>query len=262
LVARSAQRVSYSLLEQVPQHLINSVQALSSTPLSPASLDHTTGTPQLLSNVAAVRQDVEPAVINHYDVERVIDVDSGVEGRDLGSAATAENRAIAKLGTLPLGRITVRGQSQAMNESFASLELGPILAVILVYLLMVANFQSWMEPLVIMMAVPGVLAGVLWMLVLTGTSINVESLMGTIMAVGIGVANGNLVIILANELREKGYSPAAAAIEAARTRLRPVLMTAFAMIRGMLPMALALGEGGEQNAPLGRAVAADSWSPR
>jgi multidrug efflux pump subunit AcrB len=247
--------VSYSVLEQVPQHLIDSVQALNNTPLSPASMDNSSGTPQLLSNVAAIRQEVEPAVVNHYDVQRVIDVDSGVEGRDLGSAAIAVQRAIARLGTLPLGmRITVRGQSQAMNESFSSLELGLILAVILVYLLMVANFQSWMEPLVIMMAVPGVLAGVLWILALTGTSINVESLMGTIMAVGVSVANGNLVIIFANELREQGFSPAAAAIEAARTRLRPVLMTALAMILGMLPMALALGEGGEQNAPLGRAV--------
>jgi multidrug efflux pump subunit AcrB len=247
--------VSYSVLAQVPQHLIDSVQALNNTPLTPAATDPSTEAPQLLSNVAAVHQDVEPAVVNHYNVQRVIDVDAGVEGRDLGSAAAAVQHAIDQLGTLPLGmRITVRGQSDAMNESFASLELGLILAVILVYLLMVANFQSWMEPLVIMMAVPGVLAGVLWILALTGTSINVESLMGTIMAVGVGVANGNLVIIFANELREQGYSPAAAAIEAARTRFRPVLMTALAMILGMLPMALALGEGGEQNAPLGRAV--------
>src|SRR5260370_29860317 len=126
--------------------------------------------------------------------------------------------------------------------------------MVLVSLLMFAIFQSWLEPLVIMLAVPGALAGVLWMLVLTGTMINVESLMGAIMAVGVGVANGNLVVIFANELREQGYSPAAAAIEAARTRLRPVLMTAIAMILGMLPMALALGTGGEQNAPLGRAV--------
>jgi multidrug efflux pump subunit AcrB len=247
--------VSYSVLEQVPQHLIDSVQALANTPLSPPSIDGAASSPQLLSNVAAIHQEVEPAVVNHYDVQRVIDVDSGVEGRDLGTAAAAVQHAIAQLGALPLGmRITVRGQSQAMNESFSSLELGLILAIILVYLLMVANFQSWMEPLVIMMAVPGVLAGVLWMLSLTATSINVESLMGAIMAVGVGVANGNLVIIFANELREQGYSPAAAAIEAARTRLRPVLMTALAMILGMLPMALALGEGGEQNAPLGRAV--------
>ncbi len=166
--------------------------------------------------MATVQQSIEPAVVNHYDVQRVIDVDSGVEGRDLGSASAAVQRAIGQLGQLPAGmRIMIRGQSQAMHESFSALELGIVLAIILVYLLMVANFQSWLEPLMIMLAVPGALAGVLWMLVLTGTSINVESLMGAIMAVGVGVANGNLVIIFANELREQGYSPAAAAIEAA-----------------------------------------------
>ena len=247
--------VNYSVLEQVPQHMLDSVQALGGTPLDPAQLDHTAAATQLLSNVATVREDVEPAVVNHYDVQRVIDVDCGVEGRDLGSATRAVEQEIAKLGKLPAGtRITIRGQSRAMRDSFSSLELGLVLAVILVYLLMVANFQSWLEPLVIMLAVPGALAGVLWMLVLTGTMINVESLMGAIMAVGVGVANGNLVVIFANELREQGYSPTAAAVEAARTRLRPVLMTAIAMILGMLPMALALGTGGEQNAPLGRAV--------
>jgi multidrug efflux pump subunit AcrB len=247
--------VNYSVLEQVPQHMLDSVQALGGTPLNPAQLDHTAAATQLLSNVATVREDVEPAVVNHYNIQRVIDVDCGVEGRDLGSATGAVEREIAKLGKLPVGtRITIRGQSQAMHDSFSSLELGLVLAVILVYLLMVANFQSWLEPVVIMLAVPGALAGVLWMLVLTGTTINVESLMGAIMAVGVGVANGNLVVIFANELREQGYTPTAAAIEAARTRLRPVLMTALAMILGMLPMALALGTGGEQNAPLGRAV--------
>jgi multidrug efflux pump subunit AcrB len=247
--------VNYSVLEQVPQHLVDSIQALGSTPLTAPSLDGTTQAPQLLSNVATVSQGVEPAEVNHYNVQRVIDVNCSVEGRDLGSASAAVQRAITGLGQLPPGmRINIRGQSQAMHESFAALELGIVLAIILVYLLMVANFQSWLEPFVIMMAVPGALAGVLWMLVLTGTTINVESLMGAIMAVGVGVANGNLVVIFANELREEGYSAVAAAVEAARTRLRPVLMTALAMILGMLPMALAMGEGGEQNAPLGRAV--------
>jgi multidrug efflux pump subunit AcrB len=208
-----------------------------------------------LSNVATIQQTVEPAVVNHYNVQRVIDVDCATQGRDLGSASDAVQRAIAGLGPLPPGmRIDIRGQSQAMHESFSSLELGIVLAIILVYLLMVANFQSWAEPLVIMLAVPGALAGVVWMLILTGTTVNVESLMGAIMAIGVGVANGNLVVIFANELREQGYSPTTAAIEAARTRLRPVIMTALAMVLGMLPMALALGEGGEQNAPLGRAV--------
>jgi multidrug efflux pump subunit AcrB len=246
--------VNYSVLEQVPQHLYDSVQALGNTPLTPSAASGAEGT-QLLANVATLRQDVEPALVNHYNVQRVIDVNSGVEGRDLGSATAAVQRAIDSIGELPRGtRITIRGQSDAMHESFASLRLGIVLAIVLVYLLMVANFQSWMEPLVIMLAVPGALAGVLWMLAITGTTINVESLMGAVMAVGVGVANGNLVVIFANELREQGYTPTAAAIEAARTRLRPVLMTALAMVLGMLPMALALGEGGEQNAPLGRAV--------
>jgi multidrug efflux pump subunit AcrB len=141
-----------------------------------------------------------------------------------------------------------------MKQSFETLELGIVLAILLVYLLMAANFQSWLEPLIIMMAVPGALAGVLWMLVITRTSINVESLMGAIMAIGVAVANGNLLITFANELREEGYGPVEAAIEAGRIRLRPILMTALAMILGMLPMALALGEGAELNAPLGRAV--------
>jgi multidrug efflux pump subunit AcrB len=202
-----------------------------------------------------VREDVEPAVVNHYDVQRVIDVDCDVEGRDLGSATRAVEGEIAKLGKLPAGsRITIRGQSRAMRDSFSSLELGLVLAVILVYLLMVANFQSWLEPFIITMAVPGALAGVLWILVLTGTTINVESLMGAIMAVGVGVSNGNLLITFANEMREEGMSPVEAAIEAGHVRFRPIIMTALAMILGMLPMALALGEGSEQNAPLGRAV--------
>jgi multidrug efflux pump subunit AcrB len=247
--------VNYSVLEQVPQHLYDSVQSLGNTPLTPAAGSDASGSQELLSNVATIRQDTEPAVVNHFNVQRVIEVDSGVEGRDLGSASNAVQHAIDSLGELPRGtRITIRGQSDAMHESFASLRLGIVLAIVLVYLLMVANFQSWMEPMVIMLALPGALAGVLWMLALTGTTINVESLMGAVMAVGVGVANGNLVVIFANELREQGYSPTAAAIEAARTRLRPVIMTALAMVLGMLPMALALGEGGEQNAPLGRAV--------
>ena len=156
------------------------------------------------------------------------------------------------LGKLPPGtKVVIRGQSDAMRESFKTLGEGIILAIILVYLLMVANFQSWLEPLIIMMAVPGALAGVLWMLVLTGTTINVESLMGAIMAVGVGVANGNLLIVFANDLREEGRDRVAAAIEAGATRLRPILMTALAMVLGMLPMAPAFGEGSEQNAPLG-----------
>ena len=161
--------------------------------------------PQLLGNIATFSRGWDPAIISHYTVQRVIDVDCAVSGRDLGGVAAAVQREIDRLGKLPAGtKIVIRGQSQAMNQSFRTLGLGVILAIVLVYLLMVANFQSWLEPFIITMAVPGALAGVLWMLVATGTTINVESLMGTIMAVGVGVANGNLLITFANELREEG----------------------------------------------------------
>jgi multidrug efflux pump subunit AcrB len=175
--------------------------------------------PQLLSNVAAMTHSVDPAVIQHYTIRRVIDLDCAVAGRDLGSTSADVQRAINSLGKLPAGtNVVIRGQSQAMRQSFRTLGEGIILAIVLVYLLMVANFQSWVEPLIIMMAVPGALAGVLWMLVLTGTTINVESMMGAIMAVGVGVANGNLLIIFANDLREEGRDALAAAIEAGATR--------------------------------------------
>jgi CzcA family heavy metal efflux pump len=247
--------VNYNVVSQAPQHLIDSVAALSNLPLSTPSAGGVQGQPQLLGNLATVRHAWNPAVISHYTVQRVIDVDAAVAGRDLGSVASAVQREIDRLGPLPAGtHVVIRGQSEAMNHSFLTLSEGLILAIILVYLLMVANFQSWLEPFIIMMAVPGALAGVLWMLAITGTTINVESLMGAIMAVGVGVANGNLLITFANELREDGYGPVAAAVEAGRIRFRPILMTALAMILGMLPLALSLGSGSEQNAPLGRAV--------
>ena len=248
--------VNYSVVAQAPQHLIDSVATLSNIPLStPASSAGAQGQAQLLGNLATISHAWDPAVVAHYTVQRVVDVDAAVSGRDLGSVTAAVQREIDDLGTLPAGtHVVIRGQSQAMRDSFRTLGEGLILAIVLVYLLMVANFQSWLEPFIIMMAVPGALAGVLWMLAITGTTINVESLMGAIMAVGVGVANGNLLITFANELREDGYSPLAAAIEAGRIRFRPIIMTAMAMILGMLPMALSLGSGSEQNAPLGRAV--------
>ena len=276
--------VNYRVIAQTPYHVIDSTNSLANTPLTPGVSQPAATNPQsassgalnlggsfqsvslsahdgnsvpvqLLSNVAAIRHSIDPSVINHYTVQRVIDVDCAVSGRDLGSASAAVQRVIGGLGQLPAGtKIVVRGQSQAMRQSFNTMGLGLILAIALVYLLMVANFQSWLEPFLITLAIPGALAGVLWMLVLTGTTINVESLMGAIMAVGVGVANGNLLITFANELREEGRDPVSAAIEAGRIRLRPICMTALAMILGMLPMALALGEGAEQNAPLGRAV--------
>ncbi len=248
--------VNYNVVAQAPQHLIDSVATLSNIPLStPNTVAGTQSQAQLLGNLATVTHRWDPAVVAHYTVQRVIDVDAGVEGRDRGSVTNAVQHEIDNLGALPAGtRVVIRGQSQAMHDSFTTLGEGLVLAIILVYLLMVANFQSWLEPFIIMLAVPGALAGVLWMLAITGTTINVESLMGAIMAVGVGVANGNLLITFANELREDGYSPLAAAIEAGRIRFRPIIMTALAMILGMLPMALSLGSGSEQNAPLGRAV--------
>ncbi|MGB8412437.1 MAG: efflux RND transporter permease subunit [Candidatus Binatus sp.] len=248
--------VNYTVVAQSPQHLIDSVATLSNIPLStPPSSTGTQGQAQLLGNLGTISHQWDPAVVAHYTVQRVIDVDAAASGRDLGSVTSAVQREIDSLGKLPAGtHVVIRGQSQAMRDSFRTLGEGLVLAIVLVYLLMVANFQSWLEPFVIMMAVPGALAGVLWMLAITGTTINVESLMGAIMAVGVGVANGNLLITFANELREEGYSPLAAAIEAGRIRFRPIIMTALAMILGMLPMALSLGSGSEQNAPLGRAV--------
>jgi multidrug efflux pump subunit AcrB len=247
--------VQYNVIAQSPYHLMNSVDAIENIPLTQGQVNNPTGSTQLLSNVASVQHSVDPAVVDHYSVQRVIDVDCAVSGCDLGSATRAVERAIGSLGRLPAGTlINVRGQSQAMRDSFRTLGGGIVLAIVLVYLLMAANFQSWLEPFIITTAIPGALAGVLWMLVITGTTINVESLMGAIMAVGVGVANGNLLITFANELREEGKSPLESAIEAGRIRFRPIIMTALAMVLGMLPMALALGSGSEQNAPLGRAV--------
>ncbi|MDP4221462.1 MAG: efflux RND transporter permease subunit, partial [Bacteroidota bacterium] len=192
----------------------------------------------------------------HHTVQRVLDITSTVEGRDLGSVAGDIQKSIASLGKLPTGMtISVLGQNEVMNDSFKSLGLGIVLAIILVYLLLMILFQSWVDPFITMIAVPGAMIGILWMLTLTGTTINVVSLMGSIMTIGIAVSNSILLVSFANDIRvEKNVSALQAAIEAGKTRMRPVLMTALAMIIGMIPMSLALGEGGEQNAPLARAV--------
>jgi multidrug efflux pump subunit AcrB len=196
------------------------------------------------------------ASVNHSTIQRVINVQAAAGMRDLGSVARDIDRAIASLHDVPKGiKISVRGQIESMRTSFSALGAGLILAVVLVYLLMVVLFQSWLDPFIILAAVPGALVGILWMLAVTGTTLNVESFMGAIMSVGIAVSNSILLVSYANEVRsQRRLSPLEAALEAGRIRLRPVLMTALAMVLGMLPMALALGEGGEQNAPLGRAV--------
>ena len=211
---------------------------------------------KLLDNIARLSTIAQPTEIDHYTVARVLDVTANVEGRDLGSVVHRIQAGVDSLGTLPAGmRITVRGQGEVMQSAFQSLGLGFVVAVLLVFSLMAILFQSWTDPLIIMGAVPGAVAGILWMLVLTHTTLNIQSLLGSIMAVGIAVANSILVVSFANDQRiERGMSAAAAALEAGKERLRPVLMTAGAMLLGMAPMAIGAGEGGEQNAPLGRAV--------
>jgi len=196
------------------------------------------------------------ASVNHSTIQRVINVQAAAEGRDLGSVARDIQKAIDALQDLPKGmKISIRGQIESMRTSFSALGAGLLLAVVLVYLLMVVLFQSWVDPFIILAAVPGALVGILWMLAVTGTTLNVESFMGAIMSVGIAVSNSILLVSYANEVRsQRKVGALDAALEAGKVRLRPVLMTALAMVLGMLPMALALGEGGEQNAPLGRAV--------
>src|SRR5262245_50788327 len=211
-----------------------------------------------LGDIATVRPGSTMNSINHYTIQRVVEVNANVEGRDLGSAAAEIKLAIAEVQkTLPsTSKIFLRGQNEVMETSFRLLGFGLILAIILCYAVLVVLFQSWVDPFIIMMAVPGALVGILWTLTLTGTTINVVSLMGAIMSVGIGVSNSILIVSFANDLRARNESitPFEAVIEAGKTRLRPIMMTALAMIIGMVPMALGLGEAGEQNAPLGRAV--------
>ncbi len=261
--------VNYLVAVKQPLDQMQSVGSLLNTPVTPPSaaqlLQRDAGggpaeipraPAQTLGNISSVTDETVPNEIDHYTVARVIDVNANVEGSDLGSVVTGISRVIAGIGPLKAGvHILVRGQGEVMNETFRRLGLGLVIAILLVYMLMVVMFQSWLDPFIIMVAVPGALAGILWTLALTGTTINVVSLMGTIMAVGIAVSNAILLVSFANDLRvEQNLEPEAAAVEAGRVRLRPVLMTALAMILGMMPMALGLGEGGEQNAPLGRAV--------
>jgi multidrug efflux pump subunit AcrB len=264
--------VSYAVVVQTPIEKITSVDDLMSTAVTPTvgPVIDVSGSSRLdvmpgalvtrLSNLATLRPETSFESVSHYTVQRVIDIAANVDGRDLGSVAGDIQKKIAQIVSAAdfpkAAKIIVRGQYELMQNSFTSLLLGLILAVILVYALLVVLFQSWVDPFIIMMAVPGALIGILWMLALTGTTINVMSLMGAIMAVGIGVSNSILVVSFANDIRvaHPGMTVIDAAIEAGRTRLRPVLMTALAMIIGMVPIALGVGEAGEQNAPLGRAV--------
>ena len=243
--------VSYPIAVQTPQYKMNTIGTLQSTPITGP-----TGNMQLLSNLATVKRDKSIQNINHYNVQPVFDVYANVQNRDLGGVARDINKILEKYEKhLPRGSsLTVRGQVQSMNESFIGLGTGIVFAILLVYLLLVVNFQSWLDPFIIIMALPGALSGIVWTLFGTHTTFSVPSLMGTIMCVGVATANSILIVTFANDRRLAGDSSIDAAVAAGFTRLRPVLMTALAMIVGMLPMALGMGEGGEQNAPLGRAV--------
>jgi multidrug efflux pump subunit AcrB len=245
--------IQYLVAVQTPQYRVDSIDSLQATPLAAPPPG---GQPQLLANVAGVSRLVGPTNITHYNVGPTIDVLANVDGTDLGSVATAVRRiANETRGRLPRGTsLSVEGQPRSMGASFLGLGLGLGFAVVLVYALMVVNFQSWLDPLIILMALPGALAGIAWMLLVTHTPLSVPALMGSLMTVGVATANSILVVMFANDVRREGHDAPGAALEAGRTRLRPVMMTAIAMILGMLPMALGLGDGGEQNAPLGRAV--------
>lgn len=245
--------VQYPLAIQTPQYDIGSVGDLLGTPVSAGR----TGAPlQLLGNLVQVRTTSEPAVITHYNIRPAIDLYVSVEGRDLGSVASEIDRIVSDArATLPRGtELTMRGQIETMRTSYLGLGAGVATAIVLVYLLIVVNFQSWLDPLIIISAMPAALAGIAWMLFVTGTHLSVPALTGAVMTVGVATANSILVVSFARQRLAAGAPPLTAALEAGATRIRPVLMTALAMIIGMVPMALGLGEGAEQNAPLGRAV--------
>jgi multidrug efflux pump subunit AcrB len=243
--------VDYPISVQTPIYRVDSTASLLGTPIhAPAS------STQLLSNVGHLGRGASPAVVNHYNVQPEYDIFANVQDRDLGAVAGDVDRVLAEYAPkLPRGSfIETRGQVETMRSSFIGLGLGLIFAIVLVYFVMVVNFQSWLDPFIILMALPGALSGILLMLFVTQTTVNVPSLMGAIMSIGVATANSILLVNFANDLRETGADSVTAALEAGYTRLRPVVMTALAMIVGMLPMALGIGEGGEQNAPLGRAV--------
>ncbi len=244
--------VNYQIVTQTPIYRINSLQTLAQTPITTPQGNAT----QLLGNVASFRRDQSPIIVDHYNIQPVFDIYADVDQRDLGGVADEINKIMDQTRkTLPnTTTLELRGEVKTMNDSFVRLGIGIVFAIMLVYLLMAVNFQSWLDPLIILMAIPCAFCGILWMLFLTQTTFNVPSLMGAIMTIGVATANSILLVVFANDERLAGKDRREAALNAGHTRLRPVMMTALAMIIGMLPMALAFGEGGEQNAPLGRAV--------
>jgi len=246
-----ANGVSYNVITESPQYDMDSLQALSNIPLVTP-----TGKSTILGALATLSREMGNAVNTHYNVQSTIDIYGTTEGRDLGAVADDLQHIVdASRKDLPRGsHIQIRGQVQTMNQSFSGLATGLLFAIVLVYLLIVVNFQSWLDPFIIITGLPGAMAGIVWMLFLTHTTLSIPALTGAIMCIGIATANSILVVSAAREQLLEHGEPLRAALEAGYTRFRPVLMTALAMVIGMVPMALGLGEGGEQNAPLGRAV--------
>ena len=242
--------LQYPLVTQAPQYLMTSLDDLQNMPVTTATQT------QLLGGLATITRGFGAAIVSHYDAQPIIDVFGAVQDTDLGAVSKQINAQVAALEhKLPRGtHIVVRGQVQTMNSSYTGLAIGLVGAIVLVYLLIVVNFQSWLDPFIIITALPAAIGGIAWMLLVTGTTLSVPALTGAIMCMGVATANSILVVSFARDRLAQGATPLQAALDAGFTRFRPVLMTALAMMIGMLPMALGLGEGGEQNAPLGRAV--------
>jgi len=265
----SPQGVQYNISTQTPQYRMDSFTDLRGLPViggtggSTLAVGARSGASgasteqlQLLDNLATISRDSGPAIASQYDIQPVVDIYASAQDRDLAGVSSDFNRILAKFqAQLPRGTtVDVRGQVDTMNSSFEGLAIGLIFSIVLVYLLMVVNFQSWVDPFIIITALPGAIAGIAWMLFLTGTTLNVPSLMGAIMCIGVATSNSILLVTFAASQMNEGKNSVEAAVSAGFTRLRPVLMTALAMIVGMIPMSLGIGEGAEQNAPLGRAV--------
>ena len=249
--------VVYNVAVQSPQYRINTLDDLLRTPVSHVGSGYPT---QLLANLVQVKPEIQPAVVTHYNIMPTVDIYADVDGRDLGSVSGQIQKLIKQVQpTLPRGaRVTLRGQVQTMNSSFLALGVGLVMAIVLVYLLIVVNFQTWVDAFIIITALPAALAGIAWMLFFTETTLSVPALMGAIMTMGVATANSILLVSFARERLAAGCDALTAAYEAGATRIRPVMMTALAMIIGMIPMALGMGDGGEQNAP---SRACGDWRP-
>jgi len=245
--------VSYNIAVQTPQYEVKDLQELQNFPVTSSGSSQP---PQILGNLASLTRGAEPGTLSHYDAQPIIDIYGSVERTDLASVAAKIEKILSDSDSKkPRGtQISLRGQIQTMHSSFQGLTYGLLFSIVLVYALIVVNFQSWLDPFIIIAALPGALAGIVWMLFVTGTHISVPALTGSIMCMGVATANSILVVSFAKEQMEHGMNASQAALTAGFTRFRPVIMTALAMVIGMVPMALGLGDGGEQNAPLGRAV--------